>query len=40
VSIISLGTLIEALAGRSNRGVEPAQLESLRAYQRQYGIAG
>jgi orotate phosphoribosyltransferase len=40
VSIISLGTLIEALAGRSNRGVGPAQLEALRAYQRQYGIAG
>jgi len=39
VSILSLGGLIEALAGRGARGFEPAQLASLRAYRAQYGIA-
>jgi len=39
VSILSLGGLIEALAGRGVRGFEPAQLASLRAYRAQYGIA-
>jgi orotate phosphoribosyltransferase len=39
VSILSLGGLIEALAGHGTRGFEPAQLASLRAYREQYGIA-
>jgi orotate phosphoribosyltransferase len=39
VSILSLGGLIEALAGRGVRGFEPAQLASLRAYRAKYGIA-
>jgi orotate phosphoribosyltransferase len=39
VSILSLGGLIEALAGRGVRGFEPSQLASLRAYRAQYGIA-
>jgi orotate phosphoribosyltransferase len=39
VSILSLGGLIDALAGRGVRGFEPAQLASLRAYRAQYGIA-
>ena len=40
VSILSLAELITALASRGAHGFEPAQLDSLRAYQRQYGIAG
>jgi orotate phosphoribosyltransferase len=39
VSILSLGGLIDALAGHGVRGFEPAQLASLRAYRAQYGVA-
>jgi orotate phosphoribosyltransferase len=39
VSILSLSGLIQALESRGARGFEPAQLASLRAYRRQYGIA-
>jgi len=40
VSILTLQGLIEALEGRATRGVEPAQVAELRAYRRQYGVAG
>lgn len=39
VSILTLDGLIEALAGRSIRGVEPAQLAALRTYRQSYGVA-
>ena len=38
-SILTLDGLIEALAGRSIRGVEPAQLAALRTYRQSYGVA-
>ena len=39
VSILTLNELIEAFAGRTTQGIEPAQLASLRAYRQSYGVA-
>lgn len=39
VSILDLKGLIEALAGSSTGGVDPAQLAALRDYRRNYGVA-
>jgi orotate phosphoribosyltransferase len=39
VSILTLDELIEAVASRASRGVEAAQLESLRSYRQSYGVA-
>jgi orotate phosphoribosyltransferase len=39
VSILSLGSLIEALNGRVGAGIEPGQLAALHAYREHYGVA-
>jgi orotate phosphoribosyltransferase len=39
VSILTLDDLIEALAAHGTRGVEAAQLASLRSYRQSYGVA-
>ena len=39
VSILTLDDLIEAFAGHTARGIEPAQLASLRNYRQSYGVA-
>jgi orotate phosphoribosyltransferase len=38
VSILTFGGLIEALEGRTMRGVEPAQLAGLRNYRQKFGV--
>ena len=39
VSILTLDDLIEAFAGHTTQGIEPAQLASLRNYRQSYGVA-
>jgi orotate phosphoribosyltransferase len=39
VSILTLGSLIEALAQDSAAGIGSGQLDALRAYREQYGVA-